>query len=78
MDEVSMYFNAYLRRFPNTPADQSRLIQSIDPFGGQIFVDALNAGASPLAIEAGILTSPEYQSIALYKEFWGGGGRWLS
>jgi hypothetical protein len=78
MDEVTMYFNAYLRRFPNTQPDQSRLIQSINPFGGQGFVDALNAGASPLSIQVGILASTEYQNIALYKESWGGGGRWLS
>lgn len=78
MDEVTLYFNAYLRRFPNTQPDQSRLIQSINPFGGQAFVDALNAGASPLGVQVGILTSTEYQNVALYKEFWGGGGRWLS
>jgi hypothetical protein len=78
MDEVTLYYNAYLRRFPNTPPDQTRLIQSINPFGGQAFVDALNAGASPMSVQVGILTSAEYQNIALFKEFWGGGGRWLS
>jgi hypothetical protein len=73
-----MYYNAYLHRFPNTLADQTRLIASIVPFGGQVFVDALAAGASPASIQVGILTSAEYQNVALYKEFWAGGGRWLT
>ena len=78
MDEVTMYFNAYLHRFPNTLADQTRLIASINPFGGQVFVDALNAGVNPISVQIGILTSAEYQNVALFKEFWGGGGRWLT
>ncbi|HLJ96876.1 MAG TPA: DUF4214 domain-containing protein, partial [Gemmataceae bacterium] len=78
IDEVTMYYNAYLHRFPNTLPDQTRLIASIVPFGGQVFVDALNAGANPISIQLGILTSAEYQNVALYKEFWGGGGRWLT
>jgi hypothetical protein len=78
MDEVTLYYNAYLRRFPNSAADKSRLRDSVNSFGGQGFVDALNAGASPISVQVGILTSIEYQNIALYKEFWNGGGRWLS
>jgi hypothetical protein len=78
VDEISTYYNAYLHRFPNTPGDQSRLIASIDPFGGQVFLDGLMGGANPASVQVGILTSSEYQNVALFKEFWGGGGRWLT
>jgi hypothetical protein len=75
-DEVTSWFTAYLRRFPNSPADVGRLIVNPTPFLGQGFADELAAGVSPAAIQVAILTSAEYQNVALYKEFYNG-ARWL-
>jgi hypothetical protein len=75
--EINNWFNAYLHRFPNTPSDLSRVVTGTT-FGGQAFLDAMVAGGTPNTMRVIMLTSAEYQNIALFKEFWLGGGRWLS
>jgi hypothetical protein len=75
--EINGWFNAYLHRFPNSPADVGRLIPNPTPYQAQNFVDALAGGASPAAVQVAILTSAEYQRVALYKEFFNG-ARWLN
>jgi hypothetical protein len=73
---VNSYFNAYLDRFPNGLADSGR-ISPPGNAGGQGFIDQLNAGVNPITIQVEILSSAEFLSDALYKQFWLGGGRWL-
>jgi len=74
---VDQWFYLLLRRFSSTPADQSRIIPLGSPFGGQVFVNALVAGANPADIQTDILASPEYLELALTKAFWNG-SRWQS
>jgi hypothetical protein len=75
--EINGWYNAYLHRFPNSPADVGRIIFNPTPYLAQNFVDALASGASPAAVQIAILTSAEYQNVALYKEFFNG-ARWLN
>jgi hypothetical protein len=76
-DLVTGWFVAYLGRFTNNPSDGSRLIAEGTAYGAQGLVDQLNGGANPITIQAAILASVEFQDDALYKDLWGGGGRWL-
>jgi hypothetical protein len=74
---ITGWFYQYLRRFPNTPSDQSRIISQLNPFLAQNLVDFWSAGGKPEDIQTTILTSQEYLQIALDKAFWTG-QRWLA
>jgi hypothetical protein len=74
---ITGWYYQYVRRFPNTPADQSRIITQLTPYGAQSFVDYWTAGGNPESIQIAILISPEYLQIALDKAFWTG-QRWLA
>ena len=69
------WFFAYLGRFPFTPSYQGRIITATSPFGADGFVNAWAAGANPEDLQATILASPEYLSLARQKALWLG-DRW--
>jgi hypothetical protein len=74
---VIITYYDFLRRFPASQADSSRIIPPSAGTGTDGWVNVLLGGASQADVEALILSSPEYQDIALFKDFWSG-QRWVS
>ena len=74
---IKNWFFTYLRRFPNTPPDSTRVELPNPPFGAQNYVDYWNSGGNPDEIVTSILASPEYFNLAQNKGFWYG-ARWLA
>ena len=72
---VDEFYFTYLRRLGNTPPDGSAFYAS-GPYAEQARVNFLAAGGNPESIEIELLTSPEYQRLAITQARWTG-KRWI-
>jgi len=72
---VDGFYYLLLRRLTRTPPDNGRLV---DPNiqDAQVWINSWATNDNPDDILTSILTSGEYQGVALYKAFWNG-QRWL-
>jgi hypothetical protein len=73
---VDLIFFQLLRRWGQTPSDNSRVLLNPQVFPPQVFSDYLAGGGSRDDVLSDVMSSPEYQAVAHNKAFWTG-ARWL-